>query len=255
MLVCVTSVKGSPGASTLALAMTLAWQNSVMLAELDPSGGDLRPRLMPSLTGSHQLLNLASLDVLTSHDVASQVVSLNPPQHTKVVLPGLADPTTAAALGQTWSELADVLIGFHLRKGQPPVDVIADCGRLGTDGPHEVLSRADVVLVVLRARLDSVALAAPVVRRWKNTSTVPLLPVVVQHGPYSPRDVDQSLGARSARIPFDAKGAQMLESGRWGRKLEHSSLMRGARGLVSRVVTKDPRRDVEAFLAAGSNRG
>jgi hypothetical protein len=255
MLVGVTSVKGSPGASTLALAMTLAWRSPVLLAELDPFGGDLRPRLMPSLTGSHQLLNLASLDTLTSHDVASQVVSFDPPQHTKVVLPGLTDPTTAAALGQTWSELADVLTSFHLREGHRPMDVIADCGRVGADGPHAVLSRADVVLVVLRARLDSVALAAPVIRRWKNTSGVPVLPVVVQNGPYSPRDVDQTLGARSVRVPFDDKGAQALESGRWGRKLDHSSLMRGARGLVSRVVKKDPRRDVEAFLAAGGSRG
>ncbi|WP_019608946.1 hypothetical protein [Nocardiopsis sp. CNS-639] len=255
MLVCVTSVKGSPGASTLALAMTLAWQKTVLLAELDPSGGDLRPRLMPSLTGSHQVLNLASLDVLTSHDVASQLVSLDPPQHTKVILPGLTDPTTAAALGQTWAELAEVFTGFHLREGQPPLDVIADCGRLGVDGPDAVLSRADVVLVVLRAQLDSVALAAPVIRRWKATSDVPILPVVVQRGPYSPRDVDQSLGARAMRISFDAKGARALESGRWGRKLDYSALMRSTGGLVSHVVTKDPRRDVHTFLSAGSGRG
>ncbi|MBB5494692.1 hypothetical protein HNR07_005829 [Nocardiopsis metallicus] len=237
------------------MAMTLAWQNPVLLAELDPAGGDLRPRLMPSLSGSHQLLNLASLDTLTSHDVASQVVSLNPPQHTKVVLPGLTDPSTAAALGQTWPQLADVLTSFRLREGQPPLDVIADCGRLGSDGPQAVLSQADVVLVVLRARLDSVALAAPVIRRWKKTSSVPLLPVVVQNGPYSPRDVDQTLGARAARLPFDAKSAQALELGRWGRKLDHSPLMRGARKLVSHATKKGPRRDVESFLTAGGTRG
>ncbi|GAA1455571.1 hypothetical protein [Nocardiopsis tropica] len=255
MLVGVTSVKGSPGVSTLALAMTLAWQNPVLLAELDPAGGDLRPRLMPSLNGSHQLLNLASLDSLTSRDVASQVVSLDPPQHTKVVLPGLTDPTTAPALGQTWTELADVLTSFHLRERHAPLDVIADCGRLGADSPHAVLARADVVVVVLRARLDSVALAAPAIRRWKATSHVPILPVVVQNGPYSPRDIDQTLGARSVRLHFDAKGAQALESGRWGRKLDHSPLMRGARGLINHVAKKDSRRDVEAFLAAGSSRG
>ncbi|WP_159942568.1 hypothetical protein [Nocardiopsis sp. FR6] len=255
MLIALTSVKGSPGASTLALAMTLAWQNPVLLAELDPSGGDLRPRLMPSLTGNHQLLNLASLDALSSKDVASQVVSLDPPQHTKVVLPGLADPTTAPALGQTWPELAEVLTSFRLHEGRPPVDVIADCGRLGTEAPQAVLARADVVLVVLRARLDSVALAAPVIRRWKVTSHVPILPVVVQNGPYSPRDVDLTLGARSLRLPFDAKGAQALESGRWGRKLDHSPLIRGTRGLITRVVKAAPRRDVEAFLAAGGSHG
>lgn len=255
MLVCVTSVKGSPGVSTLALSMVLAWQSPVLLAELDPAGGDLRPRLMPSLTGSHQLLNLAALDTLTSHDVASQVVSLDSPQHTKVVLPGLTDPTTASALGQTWPELASVLTSFHLREDQPPMDVIADCGRLGTEGPHTVLTHADVVLVVLRARLDSVALAAPAIRRWKAASHVPILPIVVQNGPYSPRDVDQTLKTRSIRLPFDTQGAQALESGRWGRKLDHSPMMRGARRLVSHLVKKDPRRSGEAFLAAGGDHG
>lgn len=247
MLVCVTSVKGAPGASTTALAMTLAWERPVLLAELDPDGGDLRPRLMPSLPGSHQLLNLASAEAITPREVLSQVVSLNAPEHSKVVLPGLSDPTAAPALDQVWTELTEALTTVHLCGGEP-ADVIADCGRLNRRTPQPVLSRADVILVVLRARLDSVGAAEPVIKRFKRSFSTPVLPVLIQHGPYSPRDVDQSLGGKSARLPFDTKNATALQTGRWGRKLDHSPLMRSTRALVSHITKKYPSHSRNPFV-------
>ncbi|WP_051415723.1 hypothetical protein [Nocardiopsis sp. CNT312] len=255
MLVCVASAKGSPGVSTAALAMALAWLSPVLLAELDPAGGDLRPRIMPSLTGSHQLLNLASADTLTSKDVAAQVVSLDPPGHTKVVLPGLSDPTTAGALSQTWPDLAEVLCGFQLREGQPSLDVVADCGRLGVETPQPVLARADAVLVLLRARLDSVAVTAPVIARLKKSCAAPVLPVLVQDGPYGARDIERTLGQRCARLPYDPAGAGALESGRWGRRLDRSALLRGVRALVGDLVQAHTRTGGEDLVALEARRG
>ncbi|MEV0460406.1 hypothetical protein AB0H89_35095, partial [Catellatospora methionotrophica] len=40
-LIAIVSAKGSPGASTAALAFTLTWPSPVLLAECDPAGGDL----------------------------------------------------------------------------------------------------------------------------------------------------------------------------------------------------------------------
>ncbi|MEU0490787.1 hypothetical protein ABZ249_16285 [Nocardiopsis sp. NPDC006139] len=252
-----TSVKGSPGVTTLALSLLLAWQRPALLAELDPAGGDLRPRILPSLTGSHQLLNLATLDErLTSAHLTRQVVSLDPPDHSRVLLPGLSDPATSAPVAQIWDELAEVLAGYQHRAGDPYVDVLADCGRLGhAHTPSPVLARADVVVVVLRARLDAVALATPVLQHLRRRPDARILPVLVQDGPYSPRDIDSALGAQAERIAFDAKGAALLESGRWGKKLEHTALLRSARALSRSLIrTDDARRSPEAFLEAGQRR-
>ena len=41
MLIAVVSSKNSPGATTTALALTLAWPRPALLAELDPRGGDI----------------------------------------------------------------------------------------------------------------------------------------------------------------------------------------------------------------------
>ncbi len=49
-LIAVTSAKGSPGASTAALAFTLTWRAHTILAECDPAGGDILSGYLGSLT-------------------------------------------------------------------------------------------------------------------------------------------------------------------------------------------------------------
>ena len=60
MLIAVGSVKGSPGATTFGLALAAQWPDSGprILAELDPSGGDLAARFALSL--SPGLVSLAA---------------------------------------------------------------------------------------------------------------------------------------------------------------------------------------------------
>ena len=43
MLIALCSVKGAPGVTTSALALALSWPRPVVLAELDPAGGDVLP--------------------------------------------------------------------------------------------------------------------------------------------------------------------------------------------------------------------
>ncbi|MCK9871415.1 hypothetical protein MRI28_17515 [Nocardiopsis dassonvillei] len=236
MLISVFSAKGSPGVTTLALALALSWQKPVLLTDLDPAGSDLRPRVLPSLTSSHQLLNLATVDErLTPRHITSQVISLDPPAHTRLVLPGLSDPATAAPIAPLWPDLADVLTRFSPYGNSPFTDVIADCGRWGHEHfPIPVLDRSDVVLLVVQARLDSVTLAHPVLNRLRQRTRARLVPVLVQNGPYSPRDVDMTLG-RPERIAYDPKGVDLLESARWQKRLQHSALMRSVHALTDRL--------------------
>ena len=41
MLIALCSAKGAPGVTTSALALALSWPRPVILAELDPAGGDV----------------------------------------------------------------------------------------------------------------------------------------------------------------------------------------------------------------------
>ena len=41
MLIALCSAKGAPGVTTSGLALTLSWPRGVVLAELDPAGGDV----------------------------------------------------------------------------------------------------------------------------------------------------------------------------------------------------------------------
>ena len=41
MLIALCSAKGAPGVTTSGLALALSWPRPVVLAELDPAGGDV----------------------------------------------------------------------------------------------------------------------------------------------------------------------------------------------------------------------
>ncbi len=45
--VAVLAGKASPGATTVAAALTLTWPRPVLLVDADPAGGDVVPGLLP----------------------------------------------------------------------------------------------------------------------------------------------------------------------------------------------------------------
>lgn len=147
-LIALVSAKGSPGVSTAALAFTLAWPAPTLLAECDPSGGDLLSGYLAryDLPTDRGVLPLsgALLRGTAEQDWLGQLIDLDSPKQQRLVLPGITDPAQAAALNPAWAQLGDFL-------SRLPQTVIVDCGRLSAaHPPWPLLARADLVLLVLR---------------------------------------------------------------------------------------------------------
>lgn len=155
-LIALFSDKGSPGVTTLGLALAHAWPRRVALVELDPAGGDLALRLTdhharPVLRPEPGLLTLAAAarrDTATSLWGHGQSIGA---ENTVFVVPGLSAPEQVAAMRSLWestvTSLRTVVDG----------DVIADLGRLDVGSPVLSAAEAADVLVVV-GRADPVAM-------------------------------------------------------------------------------------------------
>lgn len=146
-LIAVASAKGSPGVTTVSLAMGALWERPAIVAECDPSGGDVAWR-MPAPDG--QVLD-AQTGLLSL--VAAGRKSLHPGlvrQHTQTivggleVLVGVGSPEQAGGLTQQWAQFGPLFAAV------PGYDVIADLGRIGSVTPQNNLlgSASAIVLVV-----------------------------------------------------------------------------------------------------------
>jgi len=230
-LVALVSAKGSPGVTTAALAMAGVWppERRVLVAELDPAGGDLGPRFaLPADPGLVQLGSVCRRG-LTPADVWRHTQSL--PGTTPVLL-GASSPEQALGLRDLWARLGPVLANLG-----DDVDVLADCGRISPTSPVlEVARRADLVVAVARPTLDGVAhvrtrLAAPLTQGRFAV-------VLVGEAPYPTPEVEEALGARVLGVLAHDPLAASLLAGRAGneRALRRSALVRSARDLAARIA-------------------
>src|SRR5438067_11807813 len=150
MLVALCSLKGSPGATTTALALAARWpsgQNPVVV-ECDPAGGDLAARFRLPMNPSAVSLAAAArrnndASVLWQH-VQRLPTGL-------AVIPGPVGAEQArAALGILASQRASVL---RAAGDQPGVVVLADCGRVDSDSlALPIIRAADAMLLLAPAR-------------------------------------------------------------------------------------------------------
>lgn len=151
-LYAVAAPKGSPGVTTTAMAVTLAWGGPAVLADVDPSGGDVALRYRSPdgnpLNPDTGLVSLAA-SVRRGSDgggVGShlQVVTGGVP-----VLVGVSRPEQVAGLGASWQHVSHSLAAYAGH------DVVADCGRvLPGSASLPVLTGADAVLLVTRPTLE-----------------------------------------------------------------------------------------------------
>ena len=133
-LIALVSAKGSPGVTTLAMALAQVWPRRVLVAECDPAGGDIAAGYLGGQVDADRgLLNLTVAARRTNLAAAlpSQLVALDD-TGSRCLLPGLQDPALAAGLATWWDRLADLFA--ELGTGEAGTDVLADCGRL-SDGP------------------------------------------------------------------------------------------------------------------------
>lgn len=236
-VIAVASAKGSPGVTTAALAWTLTWGRSTVLAECDPSGGTVLAGFLRSqLPADRGLLPLAIAELRSDALAAEfprQLIDMAPPHARRLLLPGLTDPVQAGTLAPVWERLA----GFFadLEHGDRACDVIVDCGRLAAEHvPWPLLRSADTVLLAVRPFLTSIATAVPAVTRLSRELTNEGGLLVIGDGPYSPREIARGLGIPVvATVPWDPHAAAALANG--GVIRARSTLLRAAAGAEAPV--------------------
>ena len=164
MLVALASLKGSPGVTSLGVALTAAWPGDVqrVFVECDPAGGDIAARY--SLPLSPGLIGLAAatrqgndLGVLWRH---TQTL----PDGTPVVVGPLRGDQARTALTTLVGSRSDTPTDatqpslFATAAQAHDSIVVADCGRLDpATAALPIVKAANALLLLLRPRADELS--------------------------------------------------------------------------------------------------
>ncbi|GAA4606863.1 hypothetical protein GCM10023195_25350 [Actinoallomurus liliacearum] len=152
--------------------------------------------------------------------------------------------------------------GFPVQGGAPvsgaggpasqiPVDVVADCGRLGAGSAFtDLLREASTIVLFTRATLEHVAHLRERINSLASElggHAAPPIGVVVVADPREYRGSITEVGRiiSNAKLPasvlggfaLDPKGAEMLR-GRWGGRLDRSLLIRSARQIAGGLAAR-----------------
>ena len=149
-LIAVAADKGAPGVTTASVALAAVWPRPVLLAECDPAGGDIVYRL-PGADGTRldPRRGLLSLAVAARRGLQpDQVWEHAQKLHGGLdVLAGVTSAEQGAGLEALWNMIGGLLSRI------PQADVIADCGRIGRDGPfYDLLAEAEAEVEEVEAR-------------------------------------------------------------------------------------------------------
>ncbi|MCR6488276.1 carbon monoxide dehydrogenase maturation protein [Amycolatopsis sp. OK19-0408] len=209
MLIALCSVHGSPGVTTLAVALAAHWPDTNrprrLIAEIDPAGGDLAIRLhLPTTPG------LASLAAAARRQPRPHVVW----DHTQE-LPGgarvlVAPPGSghARAALQILAGAAHQLLPAAAR--EPEAVVLADCGRVDPGTPAEAIARQADTLVLLTGARDE-DLAHTAARLSELARWTPRRGLLLAGDGYPTAEVERELGVPTiGRLPHDPAAAATL---------------------------------------------
>ncbi|HSJ44803.1 MAG TPA: hypothetical protein VK923_09000 [Euzebyales bacterium] len=226
------SVKGAPGVTTTMLAMAAVWPTArrLLVAELDPDGGVLAARrglgFEPGLVTAVAAL-LRGAGAVDDHTQAlSDSVAL------------LVAPSTGEQVRASVDAGGDALWAALTTDGD---DLLIDCGRLRASSATSTLAHnADALLLLLRPRLEDVALARDRVRSLRRSHLEPRL-VLVDDGPYRTDEVVDAVGAPVlARLPMDLRTADALNGVTTQQRLARSRLLRSVRAMVDGLLAVEP---------------
>jgi hypothetical protein len=224
-VVALVSAKGSPGVTTTALACALSWRRRLVLAECDPAGGSmLAGYLGGALEGPRGLGELAVAELREGRlerDFWGQLVDLDAPRRERLLLPGLVDAAQAGSVTPLWQRIADFFV--DLEKGNPPYDVIVDCGRLHVQHPPwPIMRAAAVVVLVTGSHLPDLSSARGAVRAIERDfadhrvpdGTLRLLLVGDGHSGHARGEVSKALRQPViGQVPYDPRTAEVLSHG------------------------------------------
>lgn len=252
MLITVGSLKGSPGATSTALALAAGWPRPVVVLEADPSGADLALRCESAAGGPPQPNpSLVTLGASLRAGGAANFNLLVESQRLACGVNLIQGPTShaqARGLGNLWSTIADACRSSR-------VDVIVDAGRLDPASEALAIAKASHMVVVVAGRsLEAVLHLREGIGELLRSVAVPgrvptLVPVLVGPDSHAERDrgdVDQVL--REAGLPvtaalsvaYDPKALARLEAGESPKKLSRSVLMRSAVRTAAALAGPDP---------------
>jgi len=268
MLIAVCSDKGSPGATTTALALASVWSSPVALVEADPYGGDLAVRLRTksgaALPEAPTVLTVATAARTSGSSalVARYAQRINDQLS---VVPGHLVAEQLAGVPD-WEPFAAALAASTM-------PVIADLGRLHAGSPlMAVAARAEAVLVVARPDAGSVirmrerlcrlvpALAA---HRGSPPKMFPVLVSPNRHGSADVGDLQRILAETAVGPLIKAAGFVAVDPGAVGRleagedpagRLARTPLLRTARTVASVVAGLLEAHDVRVAADATTER-
>lgn len=218
-LIAVVSGKATPGVTVASLGLSLAWPRASLLAECDPSGGSvLTGYLGGQVPADRGIAKLAAADFhgRLIDDFTHHLLYLEDDPPHRLLLPGITDPAHAAGLVRVWDPLGAYLRQLDL--SDPPVDVIADCGRIpALYAPLPLIGHADVVLLLLGRTLGAIDAAASrlaALRRALEQRSGVVRLLVRGPGDYTGREIARRLDTPLlAELPEDTRTAAMLATG------------------------------------------
>lgn len=147
------SAKGSPGVSTAVIGLAARWPDPVVVADVDPIGGDVATRERDvddnALAEHRGLVSLGA--AVRAGDEVDLVDHLQQTRDGIDVLVGASGPRQAQSLGPAWPHLQRTLRAH-------PTDVLVDGGRFIAGSPAgPVIDHSDAVVFVVRSEIAAVA--------------------------------------------------------------------------------------------------
>lgn len=220
-LICIAGGKGSPGATTFALALALSDLEPVTLVDADPDGGDLAAWLGISATPG-----LVSLAAAARHSFAGGEF-VRHVQHVQTGIKLLGSPSSPEQVEASLTSL-----GRPFAQILAAGPAIADIGRWRSGSPAtELVGAAHAIVLVVHPTVAGVAHAR---YQYEDLTTRCTNVVVACRGdrPYNAAEVAEAIGCAAAfSIPTDRVGASMLTGATRERWLRRTPLVRSAHDL------------------------
>jgi hypothetical protein len=228
----VTSAKGSPGATTMALALASWWPRPVIVIEAEPAGGDVAARL--GLSEEPGLVGMAAALRRNPHvESATGAWITDHEQQTSV---GVRVVVAPAGPHQARSAL-NLLSGPTCPPIPDGTDLLIDVGRLSDprgSGGWIQGNGADLLVWVCRPQLADLAHLTALLDKQDVDSREQAI-VLNGGGPFPADEVATTLGLPVlGHLPADSPGASSLWSG-GGRTWVRSALGRASKNLVDTV--------------------
>lgn len=234
-VIAVTSVKHSPGATTLALALVAAAsagraaaERQAVLVEADPAGGDLAGRIGLALEPGLVSLAASARHPGSPVDIADHAQPL--PCGGLVVL-GPTSPELAEGAVRTLADrLADAVRSFDLG--------VVDCGRWGSGSPAAaVLARSDWTLVVVRPDLVGIDHLRSRIDALRRVAGGGFGIAMAGDQPYHAQAVAEATGCTNIiALAVDPEGVDALHGGRRTGLVRKSRLVRSARSVLDAIA-------------------